>query len=99
VTDRRRSHGAEKFLAQRTIFPENVLHNFNNFVQLPTSDVGFPVFHERRFNTELLIRPQIGMRVTGSYRGMVAGFHGVRVGCEFQMVCQPQYHLNLFMEE
>ena len=30
---------------------------------------------------------------------MVAAFHGVRVGCEFQLVCQPQVHLNLFMEE
>ena len=39
------------------------------------------------------------MRVTGSYRGMVAGFQWVRVGCEFQLVCQPEDHLNLFMEE
>ena len=99
MNERRRSHGTEKFFAQRKIFPENVLHNFNNFVQLPTSDIGFRAFHERRFNEELLIRPQIGMRVTGSYRGMVAGFHGVRVGCEFQLVCQPKDHLNLFMEE
>ena len=87
------------FVVQRTIFSENVLHNFNNFVQLPISDIGFRAFHARRFDEELVIRTQIGMRVTGSYRGMVAAFHGVRFGCEFQLVCQPQDHLNLFMEE
>ena len=90
---------ARNNFSQRTIFPEIVLHNFNNFVQLPTSDIGFRAFRERRFNKELLIRSQIGRRVTGSYRGMVAAFHGVRIGCEFQLVCQPQDHLNLFMEE
>ena len=66
----------KKFFAQRKSFPEIVLHNFNNIVQLPAIEIGFRAFHVRRINEELLIRPQIGMRITGSYRGMVAGFHG-----------------------
>ena len=78
-------------VSHRTLFArKSMLHNFNNVVQLPISDIGFRPFHERRFNMELSIRPQIEMRVTGSYRGMVAGFHGVSVGCEFQLVFQPK---------
>ena len=78
--------------------PKNVLHNFNNFVQLPASDIGFHAFHE---HVSMRTFDSIANRNASyrSYRGMVAGFHWVRVGCEFQLVCQPENHLNLFMEE
>jgi hypothetical protein len=37
---------AENFFARGKNFAKNMLHNFNNFVQLPTSDIGFHAFHE-----------------------------------------------------
>ena len=44
--DHRTARGAEKFFARGKNFPKNMLHNFNNFVQLSTSDIGFRAFHE-----------------------------------------------------
>jgi hypothetical protein len=43
----------EKFFARGKNFPENMLHNFNNYVQLPTSDIGFRAFHERTIDEEI----------------------------------------------
>jgi hypothetical protein len=43
--DLRTARYAEKFFALGKNFPENMLHKFNNFVQLPTSDIGFRAFH------------------------------------------------------
>jgi hypothetical protein len=39
------ARGAKKIFARGQNFPENMLHNFNNFVQLPASDIGFHAFH------------------------------------------------------
>jgi hypothetical protein len=35
------TRGAKKFLHSAKFFAENVLHNSDKFVQLPTSDIGF----------------------------------------------------------
>ena len=55
-----------KIFAQSKIFGENVLHNFNNFVQLRTSDIGFHAFQLAIDRCRTLIRLRIEMRVTGA---------------------------------
>jgi hypothetical protein len=58
--DRKKARGAKKFFAWGKNFHENMLHNFNNFVQLPTSDIGFRAFHTRARSMRKLIRAAIG---------------------------------------
>jgi hypothetical protein len=78
----------EKFFARGKIFTKNVLHNSNKFVQLGTSDSGVRAFqtaieHDTSHEEECWFERTVGMRVTGSYRGMVAGFPLGDVGCEY----------------
>jgi hypothetical protein len=51
---------AEKFFARSKNFGENVLHNFNNCVQLRTSDNGFHAFQSNKSMQDISIRLQLG---------------------------------------
>jgi len=75
---------AGNFFAPSKIFRENVLHNSNKFVQIPASDIGFRAFQLLRLDEDISIRRLVEMRVTGSYRGMVAVFSGVMPAVSFK---------------
>ena len=47
------------FFVRHENFPKNVLHNFNNFVQLPASDNGVHAFHERTIDEEIDSRREL----------------------------------------
>jgi hypothetical protein len=56
----------KKFFAESQIFRQNVLHNFDNFVQLPASDIGFRAFQTATTRVNAQFRLRIEMRVTGA---------------------------------
>jgi len=72
------ARGAGKFFARDGNFPKNMLHNFNNFVQLPASDIGFHAFHERSIDEEIDSRRELKCELPEVAAERQLVFRGVR---------------------
>jgi hypothetical protein len=59
----------------------------------------FEHFMSDRVDEEIDSGHEMKCEFTESRRGTVAGFESGDDGCDVLMVCQPDAHLNLFMEE
>jgi hypothetical protein len=81
---------AEKFFAHGENFCENMLHNLNNFVQLPTSDIGFHALQcECSIDEEIETNVFLKCELPELPRNRQLFFEWVTSGCELEMVCQP----------
>jgi len=59
----------------------------------------FAHFMSDRVDEEIDSRHEMKCEFTESRRGTAAGFESGDDGCELEMVCQPDAHRYLFMEE
>jgi hypothetical protein len=92
------ARNAEKFFARAKNFDENMLHKFNNFVQLPASDLGYARFTCDWFDEEIESRRELIRELPEATVESVAVLKMVRTAVSSNGVSAGD-HRNLFMEE